>query len=204
MTPTPIPTPLNPSQTVERIREIIVGRHLERLEQRVALLESSPASPSGQPPAQWEDRLCTSEARLEALQESVKRLADNSRESAHTQTLIQQQEIQRLSAQIQQIAAAKAAAPPVDAREIEQKVGTWLGQWQSSLQKHLGEREETLTRKIHEDVAGIWESTETQITRLEARVLDQAAIEERFRRIADAARALADSASPQPSETARP
>ena len=206
---TPTPNNLNPSQTVERIREIIVGRQLETLEQRVATLESNPDAPSGPPeiPSQWEDRLCTHEARLEALQESVKRLSESSRDTVKAYGLQQQEEIQRLSAQIQKVAAAKAAEPsPESHRQLEQRIGTWLNQWQGALQKHLAEREEQLTEKIHTDVASLWENTESQLTRLESRMLDQQAIEKRFRRIADAARALAESASPdQPeNEFARP
>lgn len=67
MSPTP-PT-LNPSQTVERIREIIVGRHLERLEGRITLLESAAETVEEGPACldRLEDRMLVSEARVEAL-----------------------------------------------------------------------------------------------------------------------------------------
>ena len=191
------PSPLNPSQAVERIREIIVGRHLERLEQRVASLECGPAlAPL---PSQWEDRLCTSEARLEALQQSVQRLADSAREESEIRTLQQREEIQRLAAQVQHVAAMKAADSGQPAvQQLESKIGTWLTNWQGALQTHLNEREQRLASQLRNEVATLWESTESQITRLESRTLDRELIEERFSRIAAAARALAESAAPPP------
>jgi DNA repair exonuclease SbcCD ATPase subunit len=199
MSPTP-PSSLNPSQAVERIREIIVGRQLEKLEARVVRLES--AGSCGQVPSQWEERLCTAEARLEALQQSLQRLDESNREQSETRSLRQQEEIQRLAAQIQQVAAIKSAAnvqPAID--QLEHKLGAWLNHWQGSLQAHLNEREERLARQMREEVATLWESTESQITRLQSRSLDRDMIEERFSRIAAAARALAECAAPLSSGT---
>lgn len=189
------PTPLNPSQAVERIREIIVGRHLEKLEERVARLESSAGH--GSMPATWEERLCTGEARLEALQQSVQRLAETTREEAEQRGQQQRAEIQRLAAQIQQVAAARAAESAQPAVErLEQKLGSWLTHWQTSLQSHLTEREQRLAGEIRQEVATLWEHTESQITRLQSRALDRDSVEERFQRIAAAARALAECAVP--------
>lgn len=194
----PTPTPLNPSQAVERIREIIVGRHLERLEQRVVHLETGVSQ--GQLPTQWEDRLCTSEARLEALQQSLQRLADSSREEFESRTLQQRDDIQRLAAQIQHVAAMKSAEssqPAID--QLERKVGNWLTHWQGAVQAHMNDRDQRLSRQLRDEVAALWESTETHITRLQSRTLDRDSIEERFSRIAAAARALAECASPSSS-----
>ena len=194
MSPAP-PSPLNPSQAVERIREIIVGRHLEKLEQRVASLESSAAQTAM--PRAWEDRLCTGEARLEALQDNFRRLAENTRENAEIRDTQQRAEIQRLANQIQQVAAAKAAEsaqPAID--QLERKIGTWLNNWQVALQNHLNDREQRLTAQLRQEVASLWENTESQITRLQSRMIDYNRIDERFTRIAAAARALAESAAP--------
>ena len=189
--------PLNPSQAVERIREIIVGRHLERLEQRVARLEIEGAAPLASPLV--EDRLFASEARIEALQENVSRIADSNRE-VHEQRLFQyREETQRLAAQIQQIAAMKsheATAPAIG--QLERKIGSWLTDWHSSFHAQLNDRDQRLTNQIHNEVATLWESTESQMTHLQSRMLDRDAIEERFNRIATAARALAECASSSP------
>ena len=206
------PTSNNPSQAVERIREIIVGRHLEKLEQRVARLEATASS--APMPAAWEDRMCTNEAHVEALKENLRRLGDSTREDAEQRALAQRAEIQRLAAQIQQVAAAKAvesSQPAID--RLEHKIGTWLSNWQSSLNAHLNEREHRLSTQIRQEMASLWESTESQITKLQSRMVDTKEIEERFTklqsrmvdnheieerfsRITAAALALAECASP--------
>lgn len=183
MSPTPIP--INPSQTVERIREILVGRQLDRIEQRVSRLESGPSAAT-RPAGLFEDRLFANEAQIEAIRENVHRHSDMHRE-----------EIRRLAKQIQQVAAEKAAAATQpEILRLENKVATWLTHWQKAFQAHLHERDQRLTSQLREEVAALWENTESQITRLESRAVDRDAIEERFSRIALAARALAECASP--------
>lgn len=193
----PTPSPLNPSQAVERIREIIVGRHLERLEQRVARLETTgvPAAPLAT--AHLEDRIHSTEARLEALKENVQRFVASSREQADLRLSQQREEAQRLAAQIQQVATLRSmetTSPAV--HQLERKVGNWLTDWQSSFNHQLNDREQRLANQLRSEVATLWENTENQITRLESRAVDRDSIEERFNRIALAARALAECASP--------
>ena len=193
MSPTPPPSPINPSQAVERIREIIVGRHLDRIEQRVSRLESLGSGPAV--PAGWEDRLCQNEAKVEALQESVRKTG----EEGQVRTARQQEEIQRLAAQIQQIAAMRLEADhPPAIRQLESRLGAWLTNWQGALQTHLNDREQRLATQLRQEVASLWENTESQITRLQSRAIDRDQIEERFARIATAARALAESIAPLP------
>ncbi|MES2440600.1 MAG: hypothetical protein V4584_16150 [Verrucomicrobiota bacterium] len=190
------PSPLNPSQTVERIREIIVGRHLERLEQRVARLETT-GSPVPAVATHVEDRLYANEARLEALKENVQRLADTTREQSELRFSQHREETQRLAAQIQHVASLKSnesTAPAVG--QLERKIGSWLTDWQSSFRSQLNDRDQRLANQLRGEVAALWESTESQLTRLESRAVDRDSIEERFNRIALAARALAECASP--------
>jgi len=193
----PNPSPTNPSQAVERIREIIVGRQFERLEQRLASLESSEPLARQVSSPQWEERLCTSEARLEALQHSLQRLAETTREEVEIRSSQQRAEIQRLAAQVQQVAAMKSAEAREQSavRELEGRLGTWLTSWQGALQSHLNERDHRLADQLRGEVATLWENTEAQITRLQSRSTDREWIEERFARIAAAARALAESAA---------
>ncbi len=192
----PTPSPLNPSQTVERIREIIVGRHLERLEQRVARLETTGA-PAPAATSHLEDRLYSHEARLEALKENVQRFVDTSREQTELRFSQHREEAQRLAAQIQHVASLKSieATPPA-VHQLERRIGTWLTDWQSSFNGQLNDRDQRLADQLRGEVATLWESTESQITRLESRAVDRDSIEERFNRIALAARALAECASP--------
>lgn len=197
----PSSSPINPSQTVERIREIIVGRQFERLEQRVARLEVLEPHAQQQAPASLEGRLQTGEARIEAIQHSLQRLTDSTREQIESRSLRQNEEIQRLAAQIQQVAAMKSAEAreQTAVREFEGRIGAWLTSWQGALQSHLNERDHRLADQLRGEVATLWENTEAQITRLQSLASDREWIEERFARIAAAARALAESASPSSS-----
>lgn len=194
----PPTSPLNPSQTVERIREIIVGRHLERLELRVARLESGWAPSSPTLPG-LEDLVLMNEARMEALKENVHRMVESSREHTEIRLSQHREETHRLAAQIQQIAAMKSIAPmPTEdaVGALERKVGGWLTGWQNSFHSHLDEREARLSGQLRQEVAALWENTESHLTRLESRAVDRDSVEERFSRIALAARALAECASP--------
>lgn len=191
----PTPSSINPSLAVERIREIIVGRHLERLEQRVVRLENQAGQ--GPPAAEVEDRLCTAEARVEALQHALQRLGEHTREESASRSQQQRAEIQRLAAQIQEVAAARAAAASQPAIEqLESRIGAWLGNWQNALQSHLNQREQQLAEQLRAEVATLWENTESQITRLQSRGGDRQWLEQRFAGIAAAARALAAAADP--------
>lgn len=194
MSPTP-PT-LNPSQTVERIREIIVGRHLERLEGRVARLESRPEPASSEIKKEapiFEDRLMVSEAKIEALEDHVHRI-EGFRQESEQRAAAQLHEAQQLAARIQEIARQKAdetALPAVQA--LETKLGTWLTEWQKSLHLRLEDRDRKLVERIHGDLAEFREAIGKRMDDLESRVPEGVA--DRLDRIAVAARALAESAT---------
>jgi len=194
MSPTP-PT-LNPSQAVERIREIIVGRHLERLEHRIVRLEQNP-TPAGSSSSPIEDRMLAAEAKLEALRENLNRSGESTREEQQRRLDAHREETQRLAAQIQEIAASRAndmAQPEV--QQLEKKLGSWLGHWQNTVHQQFIERDQKIVAQLRGELATLWESTENQITRVQSRCMDRDQIEDRFRRIAAAARALAESAMP--------
>jgi len=193
------PPTFNPSQTVERIREIIVGRHLERLEQRVARLETQGVPAPLGSATHLEDRLFASEARIEALKENVERFSAGQQEQSELRIAQYREETQRLAAQIQQVASLKSSESAMPAvQQLEQRIGAWLTDWQSSFHVQLNERDQRLASQLRNEVAALWESTESQLTRLESRAVDRDSVEERFSRIALAARALAECASPTP------
>ncbi len=193
MSPTP-PT-LNPSQTVERIREIIVGRHLERLESRVARLESQPASAVTKPAPLgdiFEDRLLITEARVEALQDHVHRI-EGLREETERIGAMHREEVQRLAMQISEIARVKTENSDVRAVEnLERRLGAWLTDWQKTLHMRLESRDRDVVEKVRAELAAMREGIEIRFSELESRV--PVNVEDRFNRIAAAARALAESA----------
>lgn len=192
MSPTP-PT-LNPSQTVERIREIIVGRHLERLEGRVSRLETVPAAIVQNPsPDIFEDRLLMTEARVEAIQDHLQRFESSREELEHTAAM-QREEAQRLAAQIHEIAREKANATALPAVEkLDRKLGAWLTEWQVSLQNRLDVRDRDLSARMKFEMAELKGSVEKRLSALESQT--PANVGDGFSRIAEAAKALADSAA---------
>lgn len=193
MSPTP-PT-LNPSLAVERIREIIVGRHLERLEGRVSRLEAAPAAISADhsPPDIFEDRLLMAEARVEALQDHLQRFETSREELVHTAAL-QREDAQRLASQIHEIAKEKAAAAAIPAVEkLDRKLGAWLSEWQKSLQDRLDGRDRDLSARMKSEMAELKEGMEKRISDLEGRLPENLA--DGFGKIAEAAKALGESAA---------
>lgn len=190
----PTPPILNPSQTVERIREIIVGRHLERLEGRVAKLELSPIPAENNANAPiFEDRLLVAEAKVEALQDYVQRM-EASREDSLQLAAMHRQEAQRLAAQIQESARAKAESAALPAVEnLEKKLGLWLTDWQRSLHVRLEDRDQKLISKLQKDLAALRENVEQRLSQVESGAKSD--LDRRMDKIAEAARKLAESAA---------
>lgn len=189
---------LNASQAVERIREIIVGRHLERLEQRVARLEASDTAPTSYP--HLDERILMAEAKVEALQDSVSRLTDHTRDELERRNYLQREEIQRLAQQIHQVAANRAAADttPAALQQLEQKLGGWLDSWKTAIQQHLDSRDQRIAGHIQNELQTLKTSIDGRFTDFEGRYPDSKQLEQRFKKIADAARALADSVTQLP------
>ncbi len=191
----PSPPTLNPSQTVERIREIIVGRHLERLEGRVERLELQNASAAIKPAPVgdiFEDRLLITEARVEAFQNHIHR-TEELREEVERNGAMQKQEVQRLAKQISEIARARDENSGSQAVEkLEHRLGVWLTDWQKALHIRLETRDKNVVGKVNFELAAMREGIEKRFTELESRV--PANMEDRFNLIAIAARALAESA----------
>ncbi|BCU78774.1 hypothetical protein [Luteolibacter sp. LG18] len=180
----------NPSQTVERIREIIVGRQLDRLEQRVALLEKQPQAVVGHS----ETRIGGIEARVEALQHHFQRLSEGLRLEAETRETRHEEDVQRLSEHIQQTLAARIV--PDRGAQLESKLGQWLTDWQQSAHQQAEARDRQLTALLQDELIRLREWVTTQLSSLQQQHGERAGLEQRFAQIAKAARALAEAAEP--------
>lgn len=184
--------PPSPSHTVERIREIIVGRQLDRLEQRVAILEQSPSAGG----VRAEARFDSIEARIEAIQQHFQRLSDSLRFDAEAREIRHQEEARRLAEQFQQAAVSSLSANPA---ELEAKVGQWLGEWQGASQQLATEREQKLIGQLRDELLRFGKWVTARFEEQKRTQADPAAIDRRFAQISKAARALADAADPGPS-----
>ncbi len=186
------PPVLNPSQTVDRIREIIVGRQLDHLEGRIAHLEKVAKSAgdgrSGDVSI-FEGRMLEAEAKLEALHESVGKMR------GYGGTVEEpREEVKQMAQRIHEIAKARAEETVLPAVEgLERKLGQWLSDWQISLRQRLEERDRAFEEKLGRDLAGLRGVIEGRFEEVESRMTR--GVESRFERIAEAARMLADCAS---------
>jgi hypothetical protein len=199
----PISPPLNPSQAVERLREIIVGRQFELFEQRIRRLEIAGPSAglTSATSEDFDDRLSASEALMEArfqsMHENVQQLVAKVREQTEHLLTQQHEATLQLTGQVQQLVSAQSSEISADMiRQLEQKIEVWLTNWQNFIHLQLNERDQNISAHLHREVATLWENTESQITALQSRAANWDTIEQRFSRIALAARALAECASP--------
>jgi hypothetical protein len=199
----PISPPPNPSQAVERLREIIVGRQFEQFEQRIRRLEIAGPSTglTSATSEDFDDRLSASEAlmeaRFESMHENMQQLVVKAREQTEHLLTQQREATLQLTGQVQQLVEAQSSEISADMiRQLEQKIGAWLTNWQNFIHLQLNERDQNISAHLHREVATLWENTESQITALQSRAANWDTIEQRFSRIALAARALAECASP--------
>lgn len=199
----PISPPPNPSQAVERLREIIVGRQFEQFEQRLRRLEiAGPSTGLNSATSEdFDDRLSASEAlmeaRFESMHENVQQLVAKVREQTEHLLTQQREATLQLTGQVQQLVSAQSSEISADMiRQLEQKIEVWLTNWQNFIHLQLNERDQNISAHLHREVATLWENTESQITALQSRAANWDTIEQRFSRIALAARALAECASP--------
>ena len=199
----PISPPPNPSQAVERLREIIVGRQFEQFEQRIRRLEIAGPSTglTSATSEDFDDRLSANEAlieaRFESMHENMQQLVAKVREQTEHLLTQQREATLQLTGQVQQLVSAQSSEISADmTRQLEQKIEVWLTNWQNFIHLQLNERDQNISAHLHREVATLWENTESQITALQSRAANWDTIEQRFSRIALAARALAECASP--------
>lgn len=188
MSPT---TTTHPSQAVERIREIIVGRRLDHLENRLARVEAHANQSAADPAA--ESRLVSAEAQLESLRDNVRKLADRTRDDAAQRDARHREEIQRIATLIQQSSSLRTepVTPQATAR-LEQKISTFLSNWQASLQQHLTHRETLLTDHLNQELTKLRGWAEARIAASTAQTVTTPEMSGHFARIAAAAQSLAD------------
>ena len=199
----PISPPLNPSQAVERLREIIVGRQFDQFEKRIRRLEIAGPSTglTSATSEDFDDRLSANEAlieaRFESMHENMQQLVAKAREQTEHLLTQQREATLQLTGQVQQLVSAQSSEISADMiRQLEQKIEVWLTNWQNFIHLQLNERDQNISAHLHREVATLWENTESQITALQSRAANWDTIEQRFSRIALAARALAECASP--------
>jgi hypothetical protein len=179
-----------PARAVERMREIIVGRQLERIEQRLERLEANGGA-AHQGDVASEPRLAVVEARLEAMEQMIQRMGEQIRMEEMRRAEIWT-EVLRMALHVQQLADARSPHPAGAAvQQMEERMGAWLGQWQLAMQAHLESRDVRLMGQFRSELSSLWAHVQLEMARARAGANGHSEVEERFRQIAEAARVLA-------------
>ena len=190
-------SPYNPSAQVERMREIIVGRQLARVEQRLDRLEHFVE----QPQLSHQDtlnRIETVEAKFEAARDNMQHQVDQMRLEYGGEIANRRNEVHRLAEQIQAAAQQRneQRVQPQMMAETEQRLGAWLTNWQRGLEQHLEQRENWLIQQLRQELQQVRAATTQQIAAWQATQQEsQQATQAKLAHIAQAARALAESAT---------
>lgn len=149
------PTNAPTSSQLERVREIIVGRQLGKVEQRLQRLEEHAfAAVADDSISASQDRIEALEARFEAVRDAMQHQVDQIRFEFGGEMDHRKHEVRRLAQQIQQAAQAKQA-PAVtlpDLAAAEHRLVAWVSAWQQSLEQHLVRRENWLIGQLREEL----------------------------------------------------
>ncbi len=144
--------PLNPSQQVERIREILVGRQMHQLEDRLRHLEGAVTSQDAQVGPEVLHHLQTSQAAVleetrqlrrqlqqetQSRNDQIDRLGKQLESTCRDIHQHDQQLQQNLSAHLEQISAAMAARIDARVREILHHLQSEIVQWKNQVDRDL-------------------------------------------------------------------
>ncbi|MEP4076916.1 hypothetical protein [Haloferula sp.] len=143
----PHPTPqLQAGRQVERIREILIGRQMETVEQRLDRLENAlQPMPVETPTGIFEEQMADVRKQNE---EALCRLRDE----IDADRLRQLDETRRLAQQIQSVARSRASSENDAQQTAEQRMATWFDQWQKGLNQHLQQREDYLIGELRAEL----------------------------------------------------
>lgn len=145
-----------PSRQVKRIREILVGRQMQNVEQRLDLLEAA-LQPM---PIKPEPALL--ESQLAELRRDGEEAVTGLRDEIDAARLRQLEETRRLAQQIQTVARSRSDAVRESRKALEQDIGKWFGSWQGKLQQQLQQREKFLITELRTELSKIRSTIDQQ------------------------------------------
>lgn len=166
------------TREVERLREILVGRPLQAIEERLARLEHSlpPMPLDGESEAAHPtDRLAREVRELRAEFEGER--------------LRQINETHRLAREIQAVAASRREIAERARRDVEANLHPWLTRWQSQVEADWQTREDRLVEALRAELDRIRAAAHP--------ARDLAGARDALTRFADAARDLAEHLPPR-------
>ena len=131
---------------VERIREILIGRQMETVEQRLDRLEKSLQ------PMPVENSTGIFEQRLADVKDQHEESLCRLRDEIDADRLRQLDETRRLAQQIQSISRSRSTAEEEARQATEQHMSAWFSQWQTGLNQHLQQRENYLITELRAEL----------------------------------------------------
>jgi hypothetical protein len=182
---------------VERIREILVGRQMDAIEQRLLRLEKQmQPMPVDAPPS-------TPAESLEAMEKRQQETLCRMRDEIDADRLRQLDETRRLAQQIQSVARARTNSEQNASRLTEQRMAEWFGRWEQGLARHLKEREEFLIRELRAELDRMRDWIRREMSQGGGGQPDMTRMKGAFEQLATATRSIIDSIPAGPTD-ARP
>jgi len=184
----PHPTPqLKAGPQVQRIREILIGRQMETVEQRLDRLESSLR------PMPMESQTSIFVQQLDAARKQHDESLCRLRDEIDADRLRQLDETRRLAQQIQSIARRRSASDEEARHAVEERMSEWFSQWQTGLNHHLQERESYLITELRAELDRMRSWIKSEFATKPSDQPDLARMRSAFDQLAAATRAIADS-----------
>jgi hypothetical protein len=193
MPPTP-PDP-NPSRQVERIREILVGRQMDRVERRLEQLETGLRPLPTRPPDD------VFEIRLAGFEQRQGLKLQELRDEIDTEKARRVEETHRLAQQIQATARSRNDSGIEAQAELEQKFTRWLEHWNQGFRQYLHQREQHLISELRGELERTREWVSSRLAASDQAKGDPHRLQASFQQLAIAARAIADAAAMHASQT---
>lgn len=136
--------PLNPSQQVERIREILIGRQMNLVEERLGRLEDTIEHQA----ARLEEEVAHQEQSTHAAaQNDIEQLSRQLEETCRNINKHDLELQQNLSTHLEQVSSAMAARIDARIREVFQHLQTEIAQWKNQVDRDLRSvRDESVSR----------------------------------------------------------
>lgn len=136
--------PLNPSQQVERIREILIGRQIDQVEERLSTLEETIKNRT----TGMEEQLVQEEQATQgSVQEDTRELRRQLEGLCRNINQHDEELQQNLSAHLEKVNSAMAARIDARIREVFQHLQSEIEQWKNQMDREFHSlREDTVSR----------------------------------------------------------
>lgn len=190
---------INPAEQVERIREILVGRDMELVNNRIQNLESQVQKKSTEVSQIISQQMQRSEQKINASHQEVQQITAHIRQQLQQETSTRTQQINDLAKKIDD-AASRMDETSQRLLSVEADRGDHITQKLEGLSSEMASRIDAHSRQImehlHREIQQWKNRMDGQITNLSEEKVDRQELTSRLARIASAA--MGDAVPPPP------